>query len=452
MTKIQWRRDTAAAWAAANPILAEGEAGFETNTLKVKVGNGASAWNSLAYLTAPGAELLANKGTANGYASLDSNGKVPGAQLPNSIMTYEGLHNVSTNTPTLSDATGDAGATYRISVGGTRNYGSGNLTLNVGDYLIHSGSIWQVADTTDAVSTVAGQTGNVVLTKTDVGLANVDNTSDATKLSANGTLTNKVISGASNTISNLPASATPDAARLVCTTASGGVTTENGANTWAKIATYATGTNQYAELQSLLAITNASSASHDTAIISVYVRSNGTSQNPICDVQFVAKGGSGTRLAADSFKIISGAWSTNIELWIKKADTYSSFAVYEISESGGGTTITYHNGAAWQSAVPTGAVNNVSSNGVTAFGVPVVTTTATQTLTGKTLTSPTMTAPVLGTPSSGTLTNCTGLPVAGISATGTRDSTTYLRGDGTWAGTSGGISTGKAIAMAMVFG
>jgi hypothetical protein len=40
----------------------------------------------------------------------------------------------------------------------------------------------------------------------------------------------------------------------------------------------------------------------------------------------------------------------------------------------------------------------------------------TDTLTNKTLTSPTLTTPVLGTPSSGTLTNCTGLPVAGITA------------------------------------
>ena len=109
------------------------------------------------------AERQNNKAVANGYASLDSNGKVPGSQLPNSIMTYEGLHNVSTNSPALTDASGDAGQVYRISVGGTRNYGSGNITLNVGDYLIHNGSVWEFADTTDAVSTVNGYTGNITL-------------------------------------------------------------------------------------------------------------------------------------------------------------------------------------------------------------------------------------------------------------------------------------------------
>lgn len=47
-------------------------------------------------------------------------------------------------------------------------------------------------------------------------------------------------------------------------------------------------------------------------------------------------------------------------------------------------------------------------------------------------TSPTLVTPALGTPSSVTLTNGTGLPVGGISATGTPSSSTYLRGDGTW--------------------
>lgn len=50
MTLIQLRRGTAAAWTTANPTLASGEAGVETDTLKLKIGNGVSAWNALAYI------------------------------------------------------------------------------------------------------------------------------------------------------------------------------------------------------------------------------------------------------------------------------------------------------------------------------------------------------------------------------------------------------------------
>jgi trimeric autotransporter adhesin len=47
--RIQYRRGTAAEWTAANPTLAAGEAGYETDTAKFKFGNGSTAWNSLAY-------------------------------------------------------------------------------------------------------------------------------------------------------------------------------------------------------------------------------------------------------------------------------------------------------------------------------------------------------------------------------------------------------------------
>jgi hypothetical protein len=48
-TRMQQRRGTAAQWTAANPVLAAGEIGFETDTNKFKMGNGTSAWASLAY-------------------------------------------------------------------------------------------------------------------------------------------------------------------------------------------------------------------------------------------------------------------------------------------------------------------------------------------------------------------------------------------------------------------
>lgn len=46
---IKLRRGTAAQWTSSNPTLAEGEMGLETDTLKFKVGDGASAWNDLSY-------------------------------------------------------------------------------------------------------------------------------------------------------------------------------------------------------------------------------------------------------------------------------------------------------------------------------------------------------------------------------------------------------------------
>lgn len=47
--KIQLRRDTATNWTAANPILAQGEVGYEIDTSKDKVGDGVTAWNSRPY-------------------------------------------------------------------------------------------------------------------------------------------------------------------------------------------------------------------------------------------------------------------------------------------------------------------------------------------------------------------------------------------------------------------
>lgn len=59
-------------------------------------------------------------------------------------------------------------------------------------------------------------------------------------------------------------------------------------------------------------------------------------------------------------------------------------------------------------------------------------------------TSPTLVTPILGTPTSVTLTNATGLPIGGISATGTPSVTTFLRGDGSWSSpaTASGLTVG----------
>src|SRR6185369_9195142 len=83
---IQARRGTAAAWTSANPTLASGEEGFETDTLKTKIGNGSTAWNSLAYTT--GTLVLTGDVTGTGsgtVATTISNAAVTNIMLAGSI-------------------------------------------------------------------------------------------------------------------------------------------------------------------------------------------------------------------------------------------------------------------------------------------------------------------------------------------------------------------------------
>lgn len=47
--QIQYRRGTAAQWSSVNPVLAQGEPGYEYDTGKFKVGNGVDNWNALPY-------------------------------------------------------------------------------------------------------------------------------------------------------------------------------------------------------------------------------------------------------------------------------------------------------------------------------------------------------------------------------------------------------------------
>jgi hypothetical protein len=104
-------------------------------------------------------QLRSEKGNANGYASLDSGGKVPVSQLPSSIMEYKGMWNAATNTPTLANGTGDTGDVYICNVAGTVNFGAGAITFAVGDYVIYSGSIWQRSS--GAVGTVTSVAASI---------------------------------------------------------------------------------------------------------------------------------------------------------------------------------------------------------------------------------------------------------------------------------------------------
>ena len=50
-SRVLIRRDTSANWASANPVLADGEIGYDTTLDRIKVGDGASNWSTLPFTT-----------------------------------------------------------------------------------------------------------------------------------------------------------------------------------------------------------------------------------------------------------------------------------------------------------------------------------------------------------------------------------------------------------------
>ena len=113
------------------------------------------------------------KGANSGVATLDGGGKVPVAQLPNSVMQYQGVFDPST--ATFTDAGGNAGDVYSANAAGSYDAGSGSITYAVGDWAVHNGSIFEKSLNSDSVASVNGQTGVVVLDADDLSDAATTN-------------------------------------------------------------------------------------------------------------------------------------------------------------------------------------------------------------------------------------------------------------------------------------
>jgi len=115
-----------------------------------------------------GTAAYLDAGSANGVATLDAGGKVPTSQIPQmGDLNYQGTWNASTNTPTLTSSAGTKGFYYVVSVAGSTNL-NGITDWKVGDWAVFNGSVWEKIDNTDAVTSVNGFTGTVVLTTTDI--------------------------------------------------------------------------------------------------------------------------------------------------------------------------------------------------------------------------------------------------------------------------------------------
>lgn len=112
--RIQLRRDTAANWVTNNPTLREGELGIETDTLKIKIGNG-SAWNSISnYANVVPSDLDTTLGDYVTVNDIGAQGGVVGlnssynAIIPGSSIVIEGAtDNAYETTLTVTDPTAD---------------------------------------------------------------------------------------------------------------------------------------------------------------------------------------------------------------------------------------------------------------------------------------------------------------------------------------------------------
>ena len=122
--------------------------------------------------------ILDSVGVADGICPLDASAKIPSIYLPDVLLEYKGVWDASLNTPTLADGTGELNDWYRVNVAGSQDLGSGSISYEVGDKVVHNGTIWEKWDTVDSVISVFGRMGAIVAqsgdyTAAQIGLGNV---------------------------------------------------------------------------------------------------------------------------------------------------------------------------------------------------------------------------------------------------------------------------------------
>jgi len=120
VTQIQVRRGTASQWTSTNPVLASGEWGYETDTGKVKIGNGSSAWNSLGYTGAStGTVTSITAGTGLSGGTITSTGTIAiDTATTVDVSTAQTLTNKTLTAPKINlTLNAQTGTTYTFVLG-----------------------------------------------------------------------------------------------------------------------------------------------------------------------------------------------------------------------------------------------------------------------------------------------------------------------------------------------
>jgi hypothetical protein len=362
-TKILHRRDTAANWTSTNPTLSAGEIGFETDTLKFKIGNGSSTWTALTYQS--DASLLSGNAT---IATLTT--------------------------------TGD------VTVGG-------NLTVNGTLTSINSSTV-QVDDKNLEIASVASQTGKTGTLVSSNATITSSNTSGfivgqtVTQTAGTGTLSATTVASIVNATAFTVASA-PSASGSITFSVGGATdTTADGAGLTVLGATnktfnYVNATTSWTSSENLDLLTgkvfkiNGTTVLTSTQVLGYSV----TNANTVSTI--VARDASGNFAAGTITASLTGVASLATNLTGGNANKGA---------------IVYQSGVNTTSQLTATTTNNQVLSYDTSTNAPYWTAV---TGTGSVVlaTSPVLTTPNIGVPSFATLTNATGYKVDNLANTGT---------------------------------
>jgi hypothetical protein len=119
VTQIQVRRGTAAQWTSANPTLASGEWGFESDTGKVKIGNGSTVWTGLSYTGGTGTVTSITAGTGLSGGAITTSGTIA---IDSTVATLTGSQTLTNKTI--------SGASNTLSSIGNGSLTNSSITIN----------------------------------------------------------------------------------------------------------------------------------------------------------------------------------------------------------------------------------------------------------------------------------------------------------------------------------